>query len=58
MIEIIDNKCDFCGICAGVCPVNCIDVKESDIIIDHQVCINCDLCVFICPIEVLKSVEV
>ena len=33
MIEIIDNKCDFCGTCAGVCPVNCIDVKENDIII-------------------------
>ena len=58
MIEIIDNKCDFCGTCAGVCPVNCINVEENDIIINHQTCINCDLCVFICPIEVLKSVEV
>ena len=32
MIEIIDNKCDFCGTCAGVCPVNCIDwVKFEDL---------------------------
>ena len=32
MIEIIDNKCDFCGTCAGVCPVNCIEwVKFEDL---------------------------
>ena len=57
MINIIDDKCDFCGTCAGVCPVNCIDVKEEGIIIDHNSCINCDLCVFICPIEVLESIS-
>jgi len=57
MIEVADNKCDFCGCCAGVCPVNCIEIKEADIIIDHQVCINCDICVFICPIEVLSQTD-
>ena len=57
MINIIENKCDFCGVCSGVCPVNCIDIKEADIIIDHNLCIDCDLCVYICPIEVLETIN-
>jgi len=54
MIEIIDDKCDYCGTCITVCPPDCIEVKEFSININHQVCINCNLCVYICPIEVLK----
>lgn len=54
MIHIIDNKCDFCGTCVSVCPVDCIEVREADIKIIHTVCINCDLCIHICPIEVLE----
>ena len=54
MINIIDNKCDFCGTCITVCPPDCIDVKEASIQINHLTCINCNLCVEICPIEVLE----
>ena len=32
---------------ASVCPKNCIDVKEDDIIIDHKSCIDCDLCIYL-----------
>ena len=54
MINIIDNKCDYCGVCVSICPVNCIEVRESNIKIDHLICIDCDLCIHICPIEVLE----
>ncbi len=57
MIEIVENKCDYCGCCVGVCPVDCIEVKEADIVIDHNVCIDCDLCVYVCPIDVLRQIE-
>ncbi len=57
MIEIAENKCDFCGCCVGVCPVNCIEVKEADILIEHEICIDCDICVYVCPIEVLYQIE-
>ena len=57
MIHIVENKCDFCGACVGVCPVDCIDLFESDIKIKNQICIDCDLCVYICPIEVLSQIE-
>jgi len=55
MINIRENKCDFCGACVTVCPVDCIEVREASITIEHSVCIDCDLCVYICPIEVLES---
>ncbi|HDY75821.1 MAG TPA: hypothetical protein ENH49_04785 [Candidatus Marinimicrobia bacterium] len=57
MIEVAENKCDFCGCCVGVCPVNCIELKEADIRIDHELCIDCDICVFICPIKVLSQTD-
>ena len=56
MIEIIPNKCDFCGACVAVCPVDCIDLREADISIKQEICIDCDLCAHICPIEVLEPV--
>ena len=55
MIKVKDNRCDFCGVCVGVCPPDCIDVREANIEINHETCIDCDLCVYICPIEVLAS---
>ena len=57
MIDIADNKCDFCGCCVGVCPGDCIEVKEADIMIDHDICIDCDLCVYVCPIDVLSQID-
>ena len=55
MINIRENMCDYCGACVTICPVDCIEVRESSIMIDHPVCIDCDLCVIICPIEVLET---
>ena len=53
MIDIIENKCDFCSTCITVCPVDWIEVRESSIKIDQAICIDCNLCIYICPIEVL-----
>ena len=36
MIDIIENKCDFCGTCISVCPPDCIEVSESNISIDDE----------------------
>ena len=55
MIEIWENRCDYCGACITICPVDCIEVRESSINIDNKICIDCDLCVEICPIEVLSN---
>jgi len=33
MIEILPDKCDFCGCCVGVCPEDAIELKEAEIFI-------------------------
>lgn len=49
------NLCISCGICAGVCPVNCIEMQLSDEgdayrpVIDREMCINCGKCKKVCP---------
>jgi len=53
-IDIIPNKCDFCGCCVGVCPEDAIELKEAEIKIDEKLCTNCSKCVWSCPIEVLQ----
>jgi ferredoxin len=54
LIEILPDKCDFCGCCVGICPEDAIDLKEAEIKIDEVLCTNCVKCVWSCPIEVLK----
>jgi len=54
LIEILPNKCDFCGTCVAVCPEDAIEIKEAEIKIDENLCTNCSKCVWVCPIEVLK----
>jgi len=54
MIDIHGNICDYCSACISVCPVDCIEVRESSIKIDDEICIDCNLCVYICPIEALE----
>lgn len=54
MIEILPDKCDFCGCCVGVCPEDAIFLKEAEISISEELCTNCRKCVWSCPIEVLK----
>ena len=29
MIDILPDKCDFCGCCVGVCPEDAIELKGS-----------------------------
>lgn len=54
LIEILENKCDFCGCCVGVCPDDAIELKEAFITIIDARCTNCSKCIWACPIEVIK----
>ncbi len=58
--------CTACGICAKVCPPQCIWIvqakdasgkpkpKASDFYIDVDVCMNCGLCAEFCPFDAIK----
>jgi NADH-quinone oxidoreductase subunit I len=64
--EIID-RCTSCGICAKVCPPQCIWIvrsndpetgrpipSPSDFFIDIDICMNCGLCAEFCPFDAIK----
>ncbi len=57
MITIVNDKCDFCGTCVAVCPVDAIELAEARIEIIHPRCTDCKLCVWVCPVETLEHVD-
>ena len=61
------NRCTACGICAKVCPPQCIWIvqakdpatgrpkpKPAEFTIDIDVCMNCGLCAEFCPFDAIK----
>ena len=53
---IIKDWCSYCGACAGVCPKNCIEVKETSLVFDEDECSEkCDLCIKTCPLHALEK---
>jgi coenzyme F420 hydrogenase subunit beta len=47
---VFDSKnCSGCGLCAGICPVNCLQIYNGFGKIDEDKCIRCGLCYFVCP---------
>ena len=43
------QKCDICGTCVAVCPVDAIYVSEFEVTIDNEKCIDCLKCLIVCP---------
>ncbi len=64
--ETGEDKCTACGICAKVCPPQCIWIvrakdesgkpmtKPSEFYIDTTICMNCGLCAEFCPFDAIK----
>jgi coenzyme F420 hydrogenase subunit beta len=47
---IFESKsCSGCGLCAGICPVNCLTIYNGFGKFDEEKCIRCGLCYFACP---------
>ena len=52
-VKVNKEKCDACGSCAEVCPVDAIKI-ESKAIVNEDECIDCGTCVDECPNEALE----
>jgi len=50
-------KCDICGTCVAVCPVDAIYVSEYEVTIDNDKCISCLNCVIVCPAQAITEEE-
>jgi ferredoxin len=57
LVRIVPDRCDFCGACVAVCPVDCIELAEYRLTIDHKVCTLCMNCIQVCPVEALAFQE-
>ena len=56
MIYVIEERCDYCGVCVSVCVPNVIELKEPSIKI-LEGCTNCKFCIYVCPFEAIKENE-
>lgn len=64
--EIDEERCTACGICAKVCPPQCIWItratdeqgkpvtRPQDFFIDATICMSCNYCVEFCPFDAIK----
>jgi uncharacterized protein (DUF362 family)/Pyruvate/2-oxoacid:ferredoxin oxidoreductase delta subunit len=51
------ERCVRCGICATVCPVNAIALKEGYPVIDSNRCVSCLCCHEMCPPGAMTAKE-
>ena len=57
MLKVNSEKCDICGTCVAVCPVDAIEVWEFKVEIDNEKCINCNKCLIVCPVKAIEERE-
>jgi formate hydrogenlyase subunit 6/NADH:ubiquinone oxidoreductase subunit I len=53
-IEIIIDRCLYCGVCEAVCPNLAITVFPARIELQKDKCIGCDLCIGACPMGAIR----
>ena len=54
-LELDQEKCIGCGMCAAVCPHGVFEVDEHKAqVVDLDACIECGACAGNCPVEALQ----
>jgi len=53
-VKIDKGKCDGCGSCAEVCPVEAITVDDVAVV-DEEECLDCGTCIDECPNEAITE---
>jgi MinD superfamily P-loop ATPase len=55
--RIDPDKCNGCGLCVSVCPIQAISIIEDKAIIDQNSCNGCLLCMDECPNSAICQVS-
>ncbi len=55
--RIVEEKCDFCGICRDVCEFNAIVVLRDKAYTFPELCHSCGACSYFCPKGAIEEVD-
>jgi len=53
-VRVDVEKCNGCGKCVEVCPVEAIRIEEKKAVINEQ-CVDCETCISLCPHLAISS---
>lgn len=58
VIKVDLEKCDGCGTCVDVCPVEVFEIKEGkSVVVNSDECLVCRACEVQCPNNAIEIVE-
>ncbi len=52
-VKVNKNKCNGCGRCEEICPVNAIKMEQNIAVISND-CIECGACLSVCPEDAIS----
>ena len=58
IVRVDSEKCNGCGVCAAMCPLQIISIETGKAIIDEDLCDGLGGCVRKCPQQAMTLVQI